>query len=69
MKRTLDVSLDEDLWVELAFYPNRPNMMKMVRQLRHDKEFKASTRELDRLVSRRIHGYQGAMVLALLQKI
>jgi hypothetical protein len=69
MKRTLDVSLDEDLWVELAFYPNRPSMMKIVRELRHDKEFKAGARELNRLVSRRIHGYQGAMALALLQKI
>jgi hypothetical protein len=69
MKRTLDVSLDEDLWLEMAFYPNRPSMMKIIRQLRHDKEFKAGARELNRLVSRRIHGYQGAMALALLQKI
>ena len=69
MKRTLDVSLDEDLWVELAFYPNRPSMMKIVRQLRHDKEFKAGARELNRLMSRRIQGYRGAMALALLQKI
>ena len=69
MKGILDVNLDEDLWVELAFYPDRPSMMKIVRQLRHDKEFKASARKLDQLVSRRIHGYQGAMALALLQKI
>ena len=69
MKRILDIHLDEDLWVELAFYPHRPSMMKIVRRLRHDKEFKTRTRKLDQLVSRRIHGYQGAMALALLQKI
>ena len=69
MKRTLDVGLDEDLWVELAFYPNRPSMMKIVRQLPHDKEFTAGARALNRLMSRRIQGYQGAMALALLQKI
>lgn len=69
MKGILDVNLDEDLWVELAFYPNRTSMMKIVRQLRHDKEFKTSTRKLEQLVSRRKHGYQGAMALALLQEI
>lgn len=69
MKRILGVRLDEDLWVELAFYPQRSSMMTIVRQLRHDKDFKGSTRELDRLVIRRIHGYQGAMALALLQGI
>jgi hypothetical protein len=69
MKRALGVRLDEDLWIELAFYPNRANMMKIVRQLRHDKEFKTTTRELARLAAPRIHGYQGTMVLALLQQI
>jgi hypothetical protein len=69
MKGILDVNFDEDLWVELTFYPNRQSMIKIVRQLRHDKEFKTSTRKLDQLVSRRIRGYQGAMALALLQKI
>ncbi len=69
MKRILDVNSDEDLWVELAFYPDRPSMMKIVRQLRHDREFKARARKLDQLVSRRIHGYQGAMALAHRQKI
>ena len=69
MKRTLGVGLDEDLWVELTFYPHRPSMMTIVRQLRHDTEFKTGTRELDRLVTRRIRGYQGAMALARLQEI
>lgn len=69
MRGILDVNLDEDLWVELAFYPDRPKMMKIVRQLRHDKEFKARARKLDQLVSRRIHGYQGAVALALIQNI
>ncbi len=69
MRGILDINLDEDLLVELAFYPDRPSMMKIVRQLRHDKEFKSSARKLDQLVSRRIHGYQGTMALALLQKI
>ena len=69
MKALLEVRLDEDLWVELASYPNRPSMMKIIRQLRHNTEFKASTRTLNRLVSRRIRAYQGAMALALLQQI
>ncbi len=44
-------------------------MMRVVRQLRHDEEFKTRTRELDRLVTRRIRGHRGAMALALLQQI
>jgi hypothetical protein len=57
----LNVRADEDLWIELAFYPNRPSMMKIIRQLRHDTEFKAIAGRLNQLVSKRIHGCQGAI--------
>jgi len=52
-RKTLGVKPGEDLWMELAFFPSRPSMLRTVREMRRRPEFKAIAKSLDALVSKR----------------
>lgn len=59
----------EDLWVELAFYPNKVRMKRIIRKIWKLPQFNALAGTLDSLVSKREVGYQGTHAYAALQDL
>ena len=59
----------EDLWVELAFYPNKVRMKKIIRKIWTNPGFNVHVSKLDRLVSKRKIGYPGTLAYAALQRL
>lgn len=66
LRATLDLQPDEDLWIELAFYPDRAVMRKIIKSIWQRPEFARPAAELDELVSARRVGYEATLALAML---
>ena len=59
----------EDLWVELTFYPNKVLMKKIIGKIWKLPQFNTLANALDTLVSKRKIGYQGTLAYARLQEV
>lgn len=59
----------EDLWVEMAFYPNKVRMKNIIRKIWKHPGFSAHASKLDGLVSKRRTGFQGTLAYAVLQQL
>ena len=59
----------EDLWVELTFYPNKTRMRSIIRRIRKQPHFIADADALDRLISKRKIGYQAMLAIAQLRSV
>ena len=60
---------EEDLWVELTFYPNKDHMKKIIGKIWKQKQFTTHAEELESLLSKRKAGYQGTLAYAALQQL
>jgi len=69
LRTLLDVRPDEDLWVELVFYPNRARRRTTIRRIWNDQEFVATVGPLEQLISRRKLAYGGTVANASLKPI
>lgn len=69
LRTTLRLRPDEDLWLELVFYPNRARMRKIIRQIWKEPGFTVNAAALDRLISRRRTGYQATLAYATLASV
>ena len=67
LRSILALRPEEDLWVELAFYPNHSLMRDIINSIWDDKRFKGSASELARLISKRRKGYDATVALAVLR--
>jgi len=66
LRATLDLRADEDLWIELAFYPDRAAMRKIIKRIWRSQDFAERATELDSLLSTRRSGYDATVALAML---
>ena len=64
LRAILGLRSDEDLWVELVFYPNRVRMRNIIRRIWQHPQVRANADALDGLVSRRKSGYQATIAYA-----
>lgn len=69
LRALLALRPDEDLWVELVFYPNRVRARNIIRRIWKDPQFAVHAAALDRLVSRRRPGYNGTLAYASLKPV
>ena len=69
LRSILGLRPQEDLWVELAFYPNKVRMKKIIRKIWKLPQFDALAGTLDSIVSKRKVGYQGTLAYAALQDL
>ena len=67
--RLFGLKTQEDLWVELTFYPNKVRMKKTIRKIWANPRFSVHTAKLDKLVSRRKIGFSGTLAYAILQQL
>ena len=66
LRAALELRPDEDLWVELAFYPDRAAMRKIIKRVWRSPEFAGRAAELNGLLSVRRTGYDATVALAML---
>ena len=66
LRTSLQLNADEDLWLELVFYPNRASMKKIIRQIWKEPGFTLPASALDKLISRRRAGHQATLAYATL---
>jgi hypothetical protein len=64
LRATLGLRPDEDLWIELAFYPNRLAMRRIIRRIWRSPDFATQATELNDLLSVREIGYDATLALA-----
>ena len=64
LRATLDLRPDEDLWIELAFYPDRVAMRKIIQRIWRSPDFARQATELAGLLSVRRVGYDATLALA-----
>ena len=69
LRNLLGLRPQEDLWVEMAFYPNKIRMKKIIRKIWRNPGFNANASKLDSLVSKRKIGYPGTLAYAILQPL
>ena len=69
LRTSLQLKADEDLWLELVFYPNRASMKKIIRQIWKEPGFTLQAPALERLISRRRAGYQATLAYAELARV
>jgi hypothetical protein len=58
---------EEDLWLELVFYPNRGSMRNIIRRIWNDPQFGGHAATLEGLISRRKAGYEATVAYAALK--
>jgi hypothetical protein len=66
LRATLELRPDEDLWVELAYYPDRAAMRKIIKRVWPSPEFAGRAAGLHGLLSVRRTGYDATVALAML---
>ena len=66
LRAALDLRPDEDLWIELAFYPDRAAMRKIIKRIWQSPDFAARATELNGLLSARSAGHDATVALAML---
>ena len=69
LRSILGLRPEEDLWVELTFYPNKVRMKKIIGKIWKQKQFTTHADELESLLSKRKVGYQGTLAYAALQQL
>ena len=69
LRSIFGLSPEEDLWVELTFYPNKVHMKKIIGKIWKQKQFIILADELESLLSKRKVGYQGTLAYAALQQL
>lgn len=67
LRRLLGLKPEEDLWVELAFYPNKTRMRSIIRQIWTHPQIEAVMSPLTPLYSRRKPGYEATLAYLTLQ--
>lgn len=60
---------EEDLWLELVFYPNRARMRAIIRRIWKEPEFGLHAGALEGLISKRKAGYVATLAYAALKQI
>lgn len=69
LRSSLGLKPQEDLWIELAFYPNKIRMKKIIRRIWKQPQFIKHASKIDNLLSKRRVGYQGTLAYATLQRV
>lgn len=64
LRKTLGLSRDEELWVELTFYPSKTRMRAIMKKIWKQPDFLACARALERLISKRKPGYEATVAYA-----
>lgn len=67
LRTVLGLKPEEDLWVELAYYPNKVRMRNIIRQIWKHPQFNTYAPALDSLLSKRKIGYQATIAYSRLQ--
>jgi len=60
---------EEDLWLELAFYPNRVRMRNIIRRIWKRPQLAANAAVLERLLSKRKTGYEATLAFGKLRAV
>ena len=69
LRTILGVESQEDLWIELAFYPDKVGMRRIIQHIRKQPKFIKIAGGLDGLYSKRKRGYEGTLAYGLLQRL
>ena len=69
LRSLLGLKPQEDLWMELASYPNKALMKKIIRRIWKQPQFIKHASKMDNLLSKRRIGYQGTLAYATLQRV
>ena len=69
LRAILGLRPDEDLWMELVFYPNKVRMRTIIRRIWNHPQVTANADALAGLVSSRKSGYQATLAYATLQRM
>ena len=64
LRKMLGLRPNEDLWIELVFYPNKSRMRGIIKRIWKDQEFNASAARIDQLLSNRKAGYHATIAYA-----
>ena len=67
LRSILGLSPEEDLWLELVFYPNQVRMREIIHEIWQHPRVVANARVLDALLSSRKPGYQATVAYAALR--
>ena len=67
LRRLLGLKPEEDLWVELTFYPNKTRMRSVIRQIWKHPQIGTVMRTLGPLLSKRKPGYEATLAYLMLQ--
>ena len=67
LRRLLGLKPEEDLWVELAFYPDKTRMRSIIRQIWKHPQIETVMRPLGPLLSKRKPGYEATLAYLTLQ--
>lgn len=69
LRNILGLRPQEDLWVELTFYPDTIRMKGIIRKIWKQPQFIKHASKIESLVSKRKVGYQGTLAYAALQDL
>lgn len=67
LRRLLGLKSEEDLWVELAFYPNKTSMRRIIQEIWKHPQIGTVMRPLQPLLSKRKPGYEATLAYLILQ--
>ena len=67
LRRLLGLKPEEDLWVELTFYPNKTRMRSIIRQIWKHPQIKKVMSPLGPVLSKRKPGYEATLAYLMLQ--
>lgn len=67
MRRLLGLKLEEDLWVELTFYPNKTRMRSIIHDIWKHPQIEKVMSPLGPLLSKRKPGYEATLAYLMLQ--
>ncbi|MDQ6885091.1 MAG: hypothetical protein M3077_12805 [Candidatus Dormibacteraeota bacterium] len=69
LRASMGLRADEDLWLELVFYPNRARMRGIIGKIWKEPEFARHAAAGDLLVSRRRPGFHATLAYATLTSV
>jgi hypothetical protein len=69
LRTVMGLRPEEDLWLELVFYPNRTRMRAIIRRIWKEPRFALHAEALDGLISKRKVGYAATLAYASLKQI
>jgi len=69
LRKILGLKPEEDLWMELVFYPNKERMKSIIKQIWNEPEFTKVAGSTDKLLSKRKVGYEATLAYGSLQQI